>query len=99
MSSTPRTRFAPPGNIWAWLLVAIIAVGLVLTIATNAVSALFPPPAATAQAREIRDLYTIVFVIAAVIFFIVEGLIVWTVVLIGLLTVMVLAVEMIPSGN
>ena len=27
------------------------------------------------------------------------GLIVWTVVLMGLLTVMVLAVEMIPSGN
>ena len=80
MSSTPRTRFAPPGNIWAWLLIALIVVGLVLTVATNAVDAMFPPEAATAQGREIRDLYTIVFVIAAAIFFLVEGLIVWTVI-------------------
>jgi cytochrome c oxidase subunit 2 len=80
MSSTPRTRFAPPGSIWAWLLVAIVVVGLALTVATGAVGALFPPEAATRQGREIRDLYTIVFAIAAVIFFIVEGLILWTVI-------------------
>lgn len=78
MSSTPRTRFAP-GSIWAWLLVAAVVVGLALTVATGAVDALFPPDAATAQGREIRDLYTIVFAIAAVIFFVVEGLILWTV--------------------
>jgi len=79
MSSTPRTRFAP-GSIWTWLLIALIGVGLVLTVATNAVDALFPPAAATAQGQEIRDLYTVVFIIAAVIFFVVEGLIVWTVI-------------------
>jgi len=79
MSSTPRTRFAP-GSIWAWLLIAIVVVGLVVTVATNAVDALFPPEAATAQGREIRDLYTITFAIAAAIFFVVEGLILWSVV-------------------
>ena len=35
---------------------------------------------ATRQGREINDLYTIVFVIAAAIFFLVEGLIVWSVI-------------------
>ena len=79
MSSSPRTRFAP-GSIWAWVLLASIAVGLILAVVTDSVGALFPPEAATAQGREIRDLYTIVFVIAAVIFFVVEGLIVWTVI-------------------
>jgi cytochrome c oxidase subunit 2 len=79
MSSSPRTRFVP-GSIWAWLLVAAIVVGLVLAVATNSIGALFPPAAATAQGREIRDLYTIVFVIATIIFFVVEGLIVWSVI-------------------
>jgi cytochrome c oxidase subunit II len=40
----------------------------------------FPPPAKSVEGAEIRSLYDIVFVIAAVIFFIVEGLIVWTVI-------------------
>ena len=40
---------------------------------------LFPPVAVTEQGAHIRDLYTIVFLVAAVIFFLVEGLIIWTV--------------------
>ena len=37
------------------------------------------PQPVTSQGREIADLYGIVFVIAAAIFLLVEGLIVWTV--------------------
>jgi cytochrome c oxidase subunit 2 len=44
------------------------------------ITSLFPPQAVTAQGVLIRDLYTIVFLIAAAIFFLVEGLIIWTVV-------------------
>ena len=41
---------------------------------------LYPPVAVTEQGAQIRDLYTIVFLIAVVIFFLVEGLIVWSVI-------------------
>ncbi len=44
------------------------------------VSGLFPPVAVTTQGAEIRDLYTIVFLIAVAIFIVVEGLIIWTVI-------------------
>ena len=43
-------------------------------------TSLYPPEAVTAQGAQIRELYTIVFLIAVVIFFVVEGLIVWTVI-------------------
>ena len=42
--------------------------------------ACIPPIAVTEQGAKIRDLYDIVFLIAAAIFFLVEGLIVWTVI-------------------
>ena len=66
------------------MLVAFgVAVLLVLALISGAaariVESLFPPVAVTTQGAHIRDLYTIVFIIAAIIFFIVEGLIVWTV--------------------
>ncbi len=38
------------------------------------------PQPVTSQGREIHDLYNIVFAIAAVVFFFVEGLIIWTVI-------------------
>ena len=41
---------------------------------------LYPPVAVTEQGAEIRDLYNIVFLIAAAIFFLVEGLLVWTII-------------------
>ncbi|HEY6056576.1 MAG TPA: cytochrome c oxidase subunit II [Candidatus Limnocylindrales bacterium] len=63
-----------------------LATGLGLLLATvalagcQAIQGMYPPPAATDQGRQIRDLYDIVFAIAVVIFLIVEGLIVFAVV-------------------
>jgi cytochrome c oxidase subunit 2 len=88
MTSSPRTRPAP-GFIAAAILVVVVLVVFALMAAAGAdpinalrraVAAMFPPPPATEQAREVQNLYTIVFAIAAVIFFIVEGLIVWSVI-------------------
>jgi cytochrome c oxidase subunit 2 len=44
------------------------------------IQSFWPPDPASTQGVAIHNLYTIVFVIAAVIFFVVEGLIVWTVI-------------------
>src|SRR6478672_10256098 len=82
MSSTRSAR--PTGSILATVLVAFgVALLLVLALVSGAgariVESLFPPVAVTEQGAHIRDLYTFVFLIAAIIFFIVEGLIVYTV--------------------
>jgi cytochrome c oxidase subunit 2 len=56
---------------------------IVITVAvllSQAGKTLYPPPAATSQGKEIRDLYDIVFGFAVVIFLLVEGLIVWSVI-------------------
>jgi cytochrome c oxidase subunit 2 len=88
MSSSLRTR-ATPGTV-----VAVSAVVLLLALAVAAtalgfdlpgaaqgvVTGLYPPQAVTEQGAQIRDLYTIVFLIAVAIFFLVEGLIVWSVI-------------------
>ncbi len=84
MSSSPRTSPARPSRmtrltVWQVLLIVLVVVGLVVTFATNAISSLFPPTPATTEAKQIHDLYDIVFYIAAAIFFVVEGLILWTV--------------------
>ena len=82
MSSSPGTR-PSSGSIVAGVIALAILVGLVLLIALNAEpiwQSFFPPEPATAQAKQISDLYTIVFVIAVIIFFTVEGLIVWSVI-------------------
>jgi cytochrome c oxidase subunit 2 len=88
MSSSPRSRSARPA-IFALAIVAVIvgvsllllAVGVnVLHIGDTFVTGLFPPIAVTEQGSKIRDLYTIVFLIAVAIFVLVEGLIIWTVV-------------------
>ena len=85
MASPPRTgRFA----LQALVVGAILVVGVGLAIfggfdlvgtGQRVVSSLFPPIAVTTEGAKIRDLYTIVFFIAVVIFFVVEGLILWTV--------------------
>jgi cytochrome c oxidase subunit 2 len=41
---------------------------------------MFPPRAVTSQGRQISDLYTIIMVIAAAIFLVVESLIIWSVI-------------------
>ena len=82
MSSRPGTR-PSFGVILAGVVaiaaLAAFAVWLVLN-GENVVRSFFPPPPASTQAQEINSLYTIVFAIAAVIFFVVEALIIWSVV-------------------
>lgn len=88
MSSTPRTR-PTPGTVTAVsvvvlliaLTVAAVAIGLDLAGAAQGfVTGLYPPIAVTEEGAQIRDLYTIVFLIAAAIFVLVEGLIIWSVI-------------------
>jgi cytochrome c oxidase subunit 2 len=82
MSSSPGTR-PSFGSILAGLVAVIALAGLVVLLVQNGdevVRSFFPPDPVTRQGREINDLYTIVFVIAAAIFFLVEGLIVWSVI-------------------
>ena len=82
MSSSPGTR-PSFGSILAGLVAIVALAGLVVLLIQNGpqvVRSFFPPEPVTRQGREINDLYTIVFVIAAAIFFLVEGLIVWSVI-------------------
>ena len=88
MSSSPRSRTSQTAIFALAVGAAIIGLSLVLVgLGVNLLDAghvfvtgLFPPVAVTSQGAEIRDLYTIVFVIAAAIFLLVEGLIIWTVI-------------------
>jgi cytochrome c oxidase subunit 2 len=88
MTSSTRTR-PSNGAIVALLLLVLVLVLLAVAVArgvdlgkavNDVMGSMFPPPAATAEAREIRSLYDIVFFIAAAIFLVVEGLIIWSVV-------------------
>ena len=82
MSSSPRTR-PSFGTILSGLVALVVFAGLALFVVLNLstiVNSFFPPTPASTQGHHIHDLYTIVFIIAAVIFFLVEGLIVWTVI-------------------
>ncbi len=78
MSSTPRKRPAPDAIV-AGVVVAILIALVVAVFMSGLGSTLYPPQAATAQGREIRGLYDIVFAFALAIFILVEGLIVWSV--------------------
>jgi cytochrome c oxidase subunit II len=81
MSSRPGAR-PSSGTILLWLVVLVVAVLLGAWVVVNAQSiarSFFPPDPASTQGQAIHNLYTIVFTIAAIIFFVVEGLIVWTV--------------------
>ena len=88
MSSTPRTR-RTPGTVTAVsalvlvvvLAAAAVALGFDLVGAVQGViTGLYPPVAVTEEGAKIRELYTTVFLIAVVIFLVVEGLIVWSVI-------------------
>ena len=85
MASSPRTGRSA---LQALVVGALFLVGVGIAIASGVdlvgtsqriVTGLFPPQAVTVQGERIRDLYTIVFLIAVAIFFLVEGLILWTV--------------------
>lgn len=82
MSSSPGTR-PSFGSILAGAIavtaLAAFAVWVILN-GSAVVRSFFPPDPATSQAHQINDLYTIVFTIAAAIFFLVEGLIIWSVI-------------------
>jgi cytochrome c oxidase subunit II len=82
MSTAPGSR---PSSlaIVGWLVVAVIAVALAVLVVLNAGpiwDSFFPPAAKSVEGQEIRNLYDIVFGIAVVIFLVVEGLIVWSVI-------------------
>ncbi|MBI3745588.1 MAG: cytochrome c oxidase subunit II [Chloroflexi bacterium] len=78
MSSSPRKR--PPSDVLVAGAVVVILIALVIAVfLTGWGSSLYPPNAATTQAKETRGLYNIVFAFAIAIFIIVEGLIVWSV--------------------
>lgn len=88
MSSSPRTRPSAValtaiaiGVIVLSAAIVAIALGVDLIGYGNTfVTGLYPPVAVTVQGAAIRDLYTIVFLVAVVIFFLVEGLILWSVI-------------------
>jgi len=82
MSTTPGSR---PSSlaIVGRVIAAVIAIALLLLVVLNASSiwnSFFPPEAKSVEGQEIRNLYDIVFGIAVVIFVVVEGLIIWSVV-------------------
>jgi cytochrome c oxidase subunit 2 len=82
MSSRPGAR-PSSGTIFAGLVTVAILVGLAVLVVVNAqsiITSFWPPTPASTQGQAIHDLYTIVFIIAAIIFFVVEGLILWTVI-------------------
>jgi cytochrome c oxidase subunit II len=89
MASSPRTGRSSAALVailvGAVLLAIVVVVAIVrgidpLTTGQGVLSSFFPPQAITDRGRRIRELYDFVFAIAAVIFIIVEGLIIWTVI-------------------
>ncbi len=88
MSSTPRTSRTPGTVITVAVVVLVIALAAaavalgydLLGAAQGFVEGLYPPRAVTEEGAQIRELYHIVFLIAAAIFILVEGLIIWTVI-------------------
>ena len=88
MSSSPRSSASRTAIFALGVGAAIIVVSLlllafgvnVLKIGDTFVTGLFPPIAVTTEGAQIRDLYTVIFLIAVAIFLVVEGLIIWTVI-------------------
>ena len=79
MSSIPRKRPAPDALVAGGVVVVLIAL-VAAVFLSGAGSSLFPPSAATTEARDVRGLYNIVFGIAVAIFVVVEALIVWSII-------------------
>ena len=88
MSSSPRSRTSQTAIFALAVGAAIIGLSLILLyLGVNVLDAgerfltgLYPPIAVTTEGAQVRELYTIVFLIAVAIFLVVEGLIVWTVI-------------------
>lgn len=78
MSTSPRKRPASSALVAGGAVVLLIAItGLILW--SPAGDALYPPEPVTQQAREIDELYNIVFALAVGVFLLVEGLIIWSI--------------------
>ena len=88
MSSSPRSNATRTAIFALSVGAAIIVISLlllafgvdVLKIGDTFVTGLFPPIAVTSQGAQIRELYTVIFLIAVAIFIVVEGLIIWSVI-------------------
>ena len=88
MSGSPRSHTSQTaifalaiGAAIIGLTLILLALGInVLEAGGQFVGSLYPPIAVTTEGAQIRDLYTVVFIIAVVIFLVVEGLIIWTVI-------------------
>jgi cytochrome c oxidase subunit 2 len=88
MSSSPGSRSSQTAIFALAVGAALIGVILillyygvnVLQAGQEVLTGLYPPIAVTAQGAEIRNLYTVIFLIAVAIFLVVEGLIIWTVI-------------------
>src|SRR4051794_12340446 len=88
MSSSRRSRSSQTAVFALAIGALIIGASLialyygvnVLTAGQEILNSLYPPIAVTSQGAEIRNLYTAIFLIAVVIFVVVEGLIIWTVI-------------------
>ena len=82
MSSSPGTRPSSGSIFLGIVAVAVLgaAAAWIVLNGQQVVQSFFPPEPKTAQGHAIKDLYNIVFAIAAVIFFLVEGLIIWSVI-------------------
>ncbi len=85
MASSPRTgrsSYAITAIVIGATIVILAAFVVLLGAGDprNFVTFLYPPEAVTTQGAAIRELYTIVFLIAVVIFFVVEALIIWSVI-------------------
>jgi cytochrome c oxidase subunit II len=87
MASSPRTGRS--STAITAVVIGIVAIVVIAAVVTRVdvlgaggriVDGLYPPQAVTDRGARIRELYDIVFAIAAVIFFLVEGLIVWSVI-------------------
>jgi cytochrome c oxidase subunit II len=88
MASSPRAGRSSAAMV-ALVIGAVLIVGVVamivlgfdpLRVSQGVAASFFPPQAITDRGEHIRQLYDLVFGIAVVIFFVVEGLIVWSVI-------------------
>jgi cytochrome c oxidase subunit 2 len=90
MSSSPGSRSSARITALFALAVGAAIIGLSLILlyvgvdvvdeGQRVLDGLYPPIAVTSEGAQIRDLYTIIFLIAVAIFIVVEGLIIWTVI-------------------
>jgi cytochrome c oxidase subunit II len=78
MSSSPRRRLAPEALVAGGVVVVLVALVLAVFLSGFG-NSLYPPDAATTQAKSVRGLYDIVFALAVAIFLAVEGLIIWSI--------------------